>query len=90
MKAPSRFRGVAIRRCNPLEVAAMTILAKCPQFAQKHEAVLVWQSEAPQFESAHTMTAVSDVWTANDDGAAIMAAAAKATIVARRQNTPNP
>jgi len=81
---------VAIRRCNPLEVAAMTILAKCPQFAQKHEAASLLQFVSPQLEPAHSKTTASGVWSAIDDGVAKTAAAAKAASAMRRPITLDP
>lgn len=68
----------------------MTILAKCPQFAQKHEAASFLQFVFPQLESAHSKTTVSGVWSAMDDGVAKTAAPAKATSAARRQITLDP
>lgn len=68
----------------------MTILAKCPQFAQKHEAASFLQFVSPQLASAHSKTTASGVWSAVDDGVAKTAVAAKATSAASRQTTLDP
>ena len=85
-----RRRGTSIRRGAPWKVAAASILANCPHFAQTQVVASVLQSVAAQFESAHSNAAASGLQSTADNGVAKKAPAAKAISTVSRQITINP